>query len=83
MKLKALAAALLFGSTAMAQTAAPAAAPTFTFALKGFISMSAAYQTNSFFPTGGQQSLAAGNTLTSTTTARSRSTFARPASTSR
>ncbi len=54
-KLTAFLAALLLGTTAMAQTPAPAAeapkpaAPTFTFALKGFVSMSAAYQTGSFF----------------------------------
>lgn len=61
MKLTAFIAALLLGTTAMAQTPAPAA-PAFTFALKGFVSMSAAYQTNTFAPSGGQQSLAAGNT---------------------
>jgi hypothetical protein len=46
----------------MAQTAAPAAPaeapkPTWTFALKGFVSMSAAYQTGSFILSEGQQSL--------------------------
>jgi hypothetical protein len=55
----------------MAQTAAPAApaapaaapaasaAPAYTFALKGFVSMSAAYQTGAFFLSEGQQSLSA------------------------
>ena len=59
-KLKALGAALLFSSTtALAQTTPPAAAPaapaapTFTFALKGFVSMSAAYQNGSFLPSDG------------------------------
>ena len=63
MKLTAFLAALLLGTTAMAQTPAPAAeapkpaAPTFTFALKGFVSMSAAYQDGSYFLSEGQQSL--------------------------
>jgi hypothetical protein len=54
-KLTALGAALLlFGSTAAAQEAPK---PTWTFALKGFVSMSAAYQTGSFSASEGQQSL--------------------------
>lgn len=60
MKLTAFVAAVLLGTTAMAQTEAPK--PTWTFALHGFVSMSAAYQTNTFTVSGGQQSLAAGNT---------------------
>ena len=70
MKLTAFLAALLLGTTAMAQTPAPAAeapkpaAPTFTFALKGFVSMSAAYQTGSFFLSEGQQSLASSTPAT-------------------
>jgi hypothetical protein len=69
-KLTAFLAALLLGTTAMAQTPAPAAdapkpaAPTFTFALKGFVSMSAAYQTGSFFLSEGQQSLSSATPAT-------------------
>jgi hypothetical protein len=52
-KLTAFVAAVLLGTTAMAQTAPAAdapkpAAPTYTFALKGFVSMSAAYQSGAF-----------------------------------
>lgn len=59
MKLTAFVAALLLGTTAMAQTAPAAEAPkpTWTFALKGFVSMSAAYQTGQFILSEGQQSL--------------------------
>jgi hypothetical protein len=59
-KLTAFVAAVLLGTVAMAQTAAPAAEapkPTWTFALKGFVSMSAAYQTGQFILSEGQQSL--------------------------
>jgi hypothetical protein len=61
-KLTAFLAALLLGTTAMAQTAAPAA-PTWTFALHGFVSMSAAYQTGSFALSEGQQSLSSNTVL--------------------
>ncbi len=55
MKLTAFIAALLLGSTAMAQTAP--AAPTYTFALHGFVSMSGSYQSGAFNGTEGQQTL--------------------------
>lgn len=59
MKLTAFVAAVLLGTTAMAQTAPAAEAPkpTWTFALKGFVSMSAAYQSGAFILSEGQQSL--------------------------
>ena len=62
MKLTAFVAAVLLGTAAMAQTAAPAPAaeapkPTWTFALHGFVSMSAAYQQGQFILSEGQQSL--------------------------
>lgn len=56
MKLTAFVAAVLLGTTAMAQTA-EAPKPTWTFALKGFVSMSAAYQKGAFGLSEGQQSL--------------------------
>jgi hypothetical protein len=59
--LKALGAALLLGCAALSQAQEapkPPAPPAFTFAMKGFVSMSAAYQTGSFSLSEGQQSLA-------------------------
>jgi hypothetical protein len=57
-KLTAFVAAVLLGTTAMAQTADKPAAPTYTFALKGFVSMTAAYQSGAF-NNEGQGSIAA------------------------
>lgn len=68
MKLTAFVAAVLLGTTAMAQTPPPAEKPTWTFALKGFVSMSAAYQSGSFLLSEGQQSLASNTNATSTAT---------------
>lgn len=56
MKLTAFIAALLLGSTASAQTAAPSQSD-WTFALHGFVSMSGGFQTGTFAPSEGQQSL--------------------------
>jgi hypothetical protein len=56
-KLKALLAAALLGAAALAQAQDK---PAFTFAMKGFVSMSACYQDGTFFPSQCQQALMAG-----------------------
>jgi hypothetical protein len=68
-KLTAFVAAVLLGTTAMAQTAPAAEAPkpTWTFALHGFVSMSAAYQSGAFILSEGQQSLGSATNAASAT----------------
>ncbi len=58
MKVNALGAALLLGCATLSQAQEAPKPPAFTFALKGFVSMSAAYQTGAFTLSEGQQSLA-------------------------